>query len=77
VSYNPGYQNLMKELKPSTRQRFVTIAFDFPPRELIDRQGSTYLPQMFGPHGYRMLWDITQLPQRLPELYRRLTTVHH
>jgi nitric oxide reductase NorQ protein len=34
VSYNPGYQNLMKELKPSTRQRFVTIAFDFPPRDL-------------------------------------------
>jgi len=34
VSYNPGYQNLMKELKPSTRQRFVTIAFDFPPRHL-------------------------------------------
>jgi nitric oxide reductase NorQ protein len=33
VSYNPGYQNLMKELKPSTRQRFVTIAFDFPPRD--------------------------------------------
>jgi nitric oxide reductase NorQ protein len=34
VSYNPGYQNLMKELKPSTRQRFVTIAFDFPPRDV-------------------------------------------
>jgi nitric oxide reductase NorQ protein len=34
VSYNPGYQNLMKELKPSTRQRFVTIAFDFPPRDI-------------------------------------------
>jgi nitric oxide reductase NorQ protein len=34
VSYNPGYQNLLKELKPSTRQRFVTIAFDFPPRDL-------------------------------------------
>jgi nitric oxide reductase NorQ protein len=34
VSYNPGYQNLAKELKPSTRQRFVTIAFDFPPRDL-------------------------------------------
>ena len=33
VSYNPGYQNLMKELKASTRQRFVTIAFDFPPRD--------------------------------------------
>jgi nitric oxide reductase NorQ protein len=34
VSYNPGYQNLMKELKPSTRQRFVTLAFDFPPRDI-------------------------------------------
>ena len=30
VSYNPGYQNLLKELKPSTRQRFVTLEFDFP-----------------------------------------------
>jgi nitric oxide reductase NorD protein len=40
----------------------------------IDRQGSIYLPRMFGPHGYSILWDITQLPYRLPELYRRLTT---
>lgn len=30
VSYNPGYQNLLKSLKPSTRQRFVAIEFDFP-----------------------------------------------
>ena len=30
VSYNPGYQNVMKDLKPSTRQRFVAIDFDFP-----------------------------------------------
>lgn len=30
VSYNPGYQNVLKELKPSTRQRFVALAFDFP-----------------------------------------------
>ncbi len=33
VSYNPGYQNLMKALKPSTRQRFVSIEFDFLPPE--------------------------------------------
>ncbi len=33
VSYNPGYQNLLKVLKPSTRQRFVAIEFDFLPRE--------------------------------------------
>lgn len=30
VSFNPGYQNLMKALKPSTRQRFVAMEFDFP-----------------------------------------------
>lgn len=30
VSYNPGYQNVLKDLKPSTRQRFVALAFDFP-----------------------------------------------
>ena len=33
VSYNPGYQNLMKGLKPSTRQRFVSLRFDYLPRE--------------------------------------------
>jgi len=30
VSYNPGYQHLLKGLKPSTRQRFISLAFDFP-----------------------------------------------
>lgn len=30
VSYNPGYQNFLKKLKPSTRQRFISITFDFP-----------------------------------------------
>lgn len=30
ISYNPGYQHAIKDLKPSTRQRFVTIDFDFP-----------------------------------------------
>jgi len=34
VSYNPGYQNLLKGMKPSTRQRFVAVTFDFPPPEL-------------------------------------------
>ena len=32
VSYNPGYQNLLKALKPSTKQRFVSIEFDFLPK---------------------------------------------
>lgn len=30
TSYNPGYQNLLKGMKPSTRQRFVAMSFDFP-----------------------------------------------
>lgn len=30
VSYNPGYQNLLKGMKPSTRQRFVALRFDYP-----------------------------------------------
>ncbi len=34
VSYNPGYQNLLKGMKPSTRQRFVGISFGYPKPEL-------------------------------------------
>lgn len=30
VSYNPGYQSILKDLKQSTRQRFVAMEFDYP-----------------------------------------------
>jgi nitric oxide reductase NorQ protein len=33
ISYNPGYQSIMKDLKPSTRQRFVSLEFDYPAEE--------------------------------------------
>ena len=33
ISYNPGYQRMLKDLKPSTRQRFVALEFGFPPPE--------------------------------------------
>ena len=33
ISYNPGYQSVMKDLKHSTRQRFVAIEFDYPRAE--------------------------------------------
>ena len=33
VSYNPGYQNALKDLKHSTRQRFIALEFDFPDEE--------------------------------------------
>jgi nitric oxide reductase NorQ protein len=34
VSYNPGYQSVLKDLKQSTRQRFIAIEFAYPPRRL-------------------------------------------
>lgn len=34
ASFNPGYQRGFKELKPSTRQRFVTVAFGYPTPEI-------------------------------------------
>ena len=44
VSYNPGYQRMLKDLKPSTRQRFVALDFEFPPAEreaaIIEREGA-------------------------------------
>lgn len=37
VSYNPGYQNVMKDLKTSTRQRFAAIEFGFPAADMEAR----------------------------------------
>jgi nitric oxide reductase NorQ protein len=34
ISYNPGYQSVLKDLKPSTRQRFVSIDFGYPPPDV-------------------------------------------
>ncbi len=34
ASFNPGYQRGLKELKPSTRQRFLAISFDYPRPEV-------------------------------------------
>ena len=39
----------------------------------IDRRGASYLPRLFGPSGYTLLWDASQLPARLPQIYRHLT----
>lgn len=33
VSYNPGYQNVLKGMKPSTKQRFISLSFDYPTAE--------------------------------------------
>ena len=34
ISYNPGYQSVLKDLKQSTRQRFVALEFDYPHAEM-------------------------------------------
>jgi nitric oxide reductase NorQ protein len=34
VSYNPGYQNVLKGMKPSTKQRFISMSFDYPKAEI-------------------------------------------
>src|SRR3954462_11357271 len=43
ISYNPGYQSVLKDLKQSTRQRFVAIEFDYPnpemETEIVAREG--------------------------------------
>jgi nitric oxide reductase NorQ protein len=43
VSYNPGYQSILKDLKQSTRQRFVALDFDYPPPDteatIVAREG--------------------------------------
>lgn len=33
ISYNPGYQSILKDLKQSTRQRFISLVFDYPPKD--------------------------------------------
>src|ERR671926_1108972 len=47
VSYNPGYQSILKDLKQSTRQRFVALEFDYPPAdleaEIVAREGGVNL----------------------------------
>ncbi|MBL8203762.1 MAG: CbbQ/NirQ/NorQ/GpvN family protein [Blastocatellia bacterium] len=43
ISYNPGYQSVLKDLKQSTRQRFISLEFDYPPAEaeaqIVAREG--------------------------------------
>jgi nitric oxide reductase NorQ protein len=37
VSYNPGYQSVLKDLKDSTRQRMIAIELDFPPADVEEK----------------------------------------
>lgn len=66
ISYNPGYQRMLKDLKPSTRQRFVALDFEFPPQErealIVEREGGI-------DHGHAMA--LVGLGYRLRALHDR------
>jgi nitric oxide reductase NorQ protein len=48
ISYNPGYQSVLKDLKQSTRQRFVSLTFDYPlaqqEAEIVANEGQIDMP---------------------------------
>ena len=44
ISYNPGYQTVLKDLKPSTKQRFIGLNFDFPAPEIEKKIIMTEVP---------------------------------
>ena len=63
ISYNPGYQSALKDLKHSTRQRFVAIEFDYP-----DREAEAKIIQ----HESGVSVDVAQSLARLGEKVRNL-----
>jgi nitric oxide reductase NorQ protein len=66
VSYNPGYQHLLKDLKPSTRQRFVALEFTVPPPE---REAAIVVHE--GGVGHREAADLVALAGRIRQLRDR------
>lgn len=46
ISYNPGYQTVLKDLKQSTKQRFIAIAFDYPNEEIERRIVKNEVPEI-------------------------------
>lgn len=65
VSYNPGYQNMFKGMKPSTRQRFVAMRFEYPEIELeqkvvMDESGAD-------PHLSRKLVELATAMRKLEQ----------
>ncbi|MBI4202957.1 MAG: CbbQ/NirQ/NorQ/GpvN family protein [Chloroflexi bacterium] len=63
VSYNPGYQSAMKDLKQSTRQRFLAIEFHYPPRESEKR-----IIQHEGGVAEELAWELAKLGEKVRNL---------
>ena len=64
ISYNPGYQHGLKDLKPSTRQRFVALEFGFPAAELE----AEIVAHEGGRRRGRRRWRSSTLTNRLRQL---------
>jgi nitric oxide reductase NorQ protein len=51
ISYNPGYQSVLKDLKQSTRQRFISLEFDYPESEkeaeIVSHEGNIDMKTAF------------------------------
>lgn len=63
VSYNPGYQSILKDLKQSTRQRFVAMEFDYPNPEL-----ETEIVAKEGGVDLEMAADLVKIGQKVRNL---------
>jgi nitric oxide reductase NorQ protein len=63
ISYNPGYQSALKDLKQSTRQRFIAIEFDYPPR---DQEAQIIMKEAGVDHKVAM--DLAKLGEKVRNL---------
>ncbi len=63
ISYNPGYQSALKEIKLSTRQRFVAIEFGYPPLEL-----ETDIIRHESGVSETLAWDLARLGEKVRDL---------
>lgn len=63
VSYNPGYQSILKDLKQSTRQRFVAMEFDYP-----DAESETEIVAKEGGIDTSVAADLVKIGQKVRNL---------
>src|SRR5215813_9017500 len=63
VSYNPGYQSILKDLKQSTRQRFVAMEFDYP-----DADAETRIVAKEGGIDLETAADLVKIGQKVRNL---------
>ena len=69
ISYNPGYQSAMKNLKHSTRQRFVAIEFDYP----TEAQEAEIIQHESGVDD-KTAWDLARVGKKIRNLKGHVLT---